>query len=78
MRLRILFYRARAVTANGAPTVQNGPAVNKLSSNSNNKNMLQLVATGAYHPTVATALSMLKMADFEFENHKKTIFLLVA
>ena len=27
---------------------------NKLSSSSNNKNMLQVVATGAYYPPVAT------------------------
>ena len=33
---------------------------NKLSSNSNNKNVLQVVATRAYYPPVATTLSILR------------------
>ena len=40
--------------------------------------MLQVVATVAYHPPVATTLSsehiMLKMAKLEFENHKNQYF----
>ena len=45
---------------------------NKLSSNSNNKNMLQVVATGACYPPVATTGSYYaqNLKSLEFENHK--------
>ena len=39
--------------------------------------MLQVVATGAYYPPVATYNTghiMLKMAELEFENHKNQYF----
>ena len=45
---------------------------NKLSSITNNKNMLQVVATGACYPPVATTGSYYaqNLKSLEFENHK--------